>query len=143
MSITSSVNSTSSTAATTSSKTSTATTSSLDFDSFITLLAAELKYQDPDDPVSGTEYVSQMAQISTLSGLADIGTTVNNSAAFSIIGKEATYSVTDSSGNTTTGSGTVQSVTTSGSNTYVNVGGTSVNYDSIVTVSDSSDTTTA
>lgn len=138
MSTTSSV--TSSTSTTTSS--SIASTSSLDFDEFIQLLATELKYQDPDDPVSGTEYVTQMAQISSLSALSTINSSLNNSSAFSMIGKEATYSTTDTSGNTVTGSGTVQSVTISGSNTYVNVGGTTVDLSAITKVADSSTTST-
>ncbi|MBP2625433.1 MAG: flagellar hook capping protein [Firmicutes bacterium] len=134
----SATSSSSSTSTTTSS--STATTSSLDFDEFIQLLATELKYQDPDDPVSGTEYVSQMAQISSLSALSTINSSLNNSTAFNMIGKEATYSTTDTSGNVVTGSGTVQSVTISGSSTYVNVGGTTVDLASITEVSDSSTT---
>lgn len=141
MSTTSAVNSAS--ASSTSSTTSTTSTSSLDFDEFIQLLATELKYQDPDDPVSGTEYVSQMAQISSLSALSTINTSLNNSEAYDIIGKTATYSTTDTSGATVTGTGTVQSVTISGSNTYVNVGGTTVNLSSITKVASASSDTSS
>lgn len=129
------------------SSTSTATTSSttsstsLDTDSFLQILAAELKYQDPSDPVSATEYVSQMAQISSLSQLSAMSTSISNSTAYSLIGQEVSYSTTDTSGNTVTGSGTVQSVTVSGNNTYVNVGGTTVDYSSIYQVGSDSTTT--
>jgi flagellar basal-body rod modification protein FlgD len=136
-----STNSSNSTTATGSS-TSTAAASSLDFNDFINLLATELKYQDPDNPVSGTEYISQMAQLSTLSGISSMNSSLSNVAAYSMIGKEATYSFTDSSGTTRTGSGIVQSVTNSAGTTTVNVGGTSVDYSSIVTVSDAADTAT-
>ena len=54
MSTTSAVSSTTSS----SSSSSTSTTAALDFEEFLQLLATELKYQDPEDPVSGTEYVS-------------------------------------------------------------------------------------
>jgi flagellar basal-body rod modification protein FlgD len=138
MSTTSAVNS--ATTATTTSSTSTDSANSLDFSEFIQLLATELKYQDPDNPVSGTEYVSQMAQISSLSALSTINSSVNNAEAYSLIGKEATYSTTDTSGATVTGTGTVQSVTISGSNTYVDVGGTTVDLSSITTVANESTT---
>lgn len=132
MSTISSVSSTS-----TSSTSSTSSSSSLDTDSFLQILAAELKYQDPSDPVSATEYVSQMAQ----NELTNISTAINNSSAYSLIGQEATYSTTDTSGNTVTGTGTVLSVTISGSNTYVNVDGTTVDYSSITQVGSDSTTT--
>ena len=137
----STVSSATSSSSTTSSSTS--TTAALDFDEFLQLLATELKYQDPDDPVSGTEYVSQLAQISSLSALSSLNTSVNNSVAFSLIGQEATYSTTDTSGNAVTGTGTVLSVTISGSNTYVNVGGTTVDLSSITKVGTDSSTTSS
>lgn len=137
MSTISSVSSTS-----TSSTSSTSSSSSLDTDSFLQILAAELKYQDPSDPVSATEYVSQMAQISSLNELTSIGASIDNSVAYSLIGQEATYSATTTSGDTVTGTGKVLSVTVSGSNTYVNVGGTTVDYSSITKVGSDSTTTT-
>lgn len=140
MSTVSSITSTTST--TSSSTSSTSSNTSLDFDEFIQILATELQYQNPDDPVSGTEYVSQLAQISSLSALSSINTTMNNAAAYSLIGQTVTYSSTDSSGNTTTGTGTVQSVTVSGSNTYLNVGGTTVSYEDIVKVGTDSTSST-
>lgn len=116
--------------------------SSMDTDSFLKILAAELKYQDPSDPVSSTEYVSQLAQISSLSELEDVNTGVSNSGAFSMIGKKVTYSATDSSGAAVTGSGTVNSVSISGSNTTLDVGGTSVSLEYITKVENASSTNT-
>ena len=140
MSTTSAVNSSSS-ATTASSTTSSSSSNSLDFEEFVQILATELKYQDPDDPVSGTEYVSQMAQISSLSALSSMNSTLNNATAYGLIGQTVSYSSTDTSGNTVTGTGTVKSVTVSGSSTYVNVGGTTVNYDDITKVGSDSTTT--
>jgi flagellar basal-body rod modification protein FlgD len=40
--------------------------SALTADHFMTLLLAELKYQDPMEPMSNTEMVTQMAQIASL-----------------------------------------------------------------------------
>lgn len=36
---------------------------------FLALMSAQLKNQDPTKPVDNTEYVAQMAQFSTLSGI--------------------------------------------------------------------------
>lgn len=142
MSTVSTVNSANSTSSSTTS-TSSKDNATLDFEEFVQILAAELKNQDPDNSASGTEYVSQLAQISSLSALSSINTSLNNSGAYSLIGQEVTYSTTDSSGNTVTGSGTVKSVSVSGSNTYLNVDGTTVDYSSITKVGDDSGTTSA
>lgn len=116
--------------------------SSMDTESFIKILAAQLRYQDPTDPVKASEYVSQLAQISSLSELEGVNTGVNNNSAYSMIGKTATYSVTDSAGTTTTGSGIVNSVSISGSNTTLDVGGTPVSLKYITKVTDTSSTKT-
>lgn len=42
---------------------------SLDQSDFLALMSAQLKNQDPTKPVDNTEYVAQMAQFSTLSGI--------------------------------------------------------------------------
>ena len=41
----------------------------LDQSDFLALMSAQLKNQDPTKPVDNTEYVAQMAQFSTLSGI--------------------------------------------------------------------------
>lgn len=130
---------------TTTETSSTAGTNNLaDFESFLKLLATELQNQDPSEPVSSTEYVSQMAQMSSLMQLQNIGASVDASQAYSMIGKTATYEATDSTtGDTVTGSGTVQSVSISGSSVYVTVGGTKVELSSIISVTDAADSTSA
>jgi len=40
---------------------------------FLALMVAQLKNQDPTKPVDNAEYVSQLAQFSQISGLAEIG----------------------------------------------------------------------
>ena len=40
--------------------------SSLDKDAFLQLLVAQMKYQDPLEPTSNTEYISQLATFSEL-----------------------------------------------------------------------------
>ena len=43
----------------------------LDQADFLALMTAQLKNQDPTKPVDNTEYVAQMAQVSTLSGVTE------------------------------------------------------------------------
>ena len=43
----------------------------LDQADFLALMSAQLKNQDPTKPVDNTEYVAQMAQFSTVSGITE------------------------------------------------------------------------
>ncbi len=130
--------STSAITSTSSSNTSTTTSSSsntlIDFESFLSLLTTELKYQDPTEPVSSTEFVSQMAQLSSLTQLNNINNSLGSSQAYSLLGKTVSYQTTDSSGNTVTVSGTVDSVVTSSGSSYLVIDGTKVELSSIVQV---------
>ena len=47
---------------------------------FLKLLTAQLNNQDPFSPVDNTQMVAQMAQISTSSGISDMGTTLKSIA---------------------------------------------------------------
>lgn len=126
---------------TTTSSSSSSATSSIDFDSFVQLLATELQYQDPTNPVDSTEYVAQMASFASLDKLNTIGNSMDAYEAYSLIGKTVTYTTTDSSGNSTTSSGTVDYVTVSDSTPYLNIDGTSVELSSVTKVADSDSTT--
>lgn len=105
-----------------------------DFQSFLQLLATELQYQDPEDPVDSTEYVSQMAQFTSLNQLQTITNSVDAAQAYGLIGKMVAYTTTDSSGSTVSSSGTVDSVTISSSVPYLNIGGTKVALSSVTEV---------
>ncbi|PKE28929.1 flagellar hook assembly protein FlgD [Rahnella sp. AA] len=80
MAITTSINDTTdnTTIASTSSSTSTTGTSSADdlSSSFLTLLVAQLKNQDPTNPMDNSQLTSQLAQISTVSGIEKLNTTL-------------------------------------------------------------------
>ncbi|WP_448662865.1 flagellar hook assembly protein FlgD [Sphingomonas sp. CJ20] len=64
---------TGSTAGTANSKTG---TTSMDQADFLTLMTAQLKNQDPFDPVDNSQMVAQMAQISSSSGISEMNTTL-------------------------------------------------------------------
>lgn len=62
-------------------------TSELGKDAFLQLLVAQMKYQDPLNPTSDTEWISQMATFSTLEEMQNMNTTMGNSQALSLVGK--------------------------------------------------------
>lgn len=113
---------------------SSATSSLADFESFIEILCVQLQNQDPTDPVENTELVSQLAQMSTLEQLSSMNDTLDAYSAFSLIGQDVSYSTTNDSGTTTTGSGTVSAVTISSGAAYLTVDGTSVSYSDLTSV---------
>lgn len=68
-----------STAYTNSTTSTTGTESSSDLQSqFLTLLVAQLQNQDPTNPMDNAELTSQLAQISTLSGIENLNTTLGS-----------------------------------------------------------------
>jgi flagellar basal-body rod modification protein FlgD len=79
---------------------STTTNSSLNLNSsqFLQLLTTQLKNQDPSDPVSASDFTSQLAQLSTLDSLNSLNTNfssllslqqINNGS--NLIGKTVSY----------------------------------------------------
>lgn len=112
--------------------------SDLQFQDFINMLASELKYQDPTDPVSSTEYVAQMAQFSSLSEMENIRSSMDNVQAYSMIGKSVIYQTTDSAGNTTMKAGIVDSVITSNGTAYLSVNGELVELGAVLKTADTS-----
>ncbi|MFA6596755.1 MAG: flagellar hook capping FlgD N-terminal domain-containing protein [Ignavibacteriaceae bacterium] len=95
---------------TTSTQNTTATqgNSSLGKDDFLKLMMAQMKYQDPMNPMDNTAFTAQLAQFSSLEQLSNINTSltqsinanlmlatsVNNTMSATLIGKEAKLSTT-------------------------------------------------
>src|SRR4051812_48197097 len=70
----------------------------LDKDAFLKLLVAQLKYQDPSNPVDSSQFMSQTAQFTSvekLTALADTQTAMLSSqqllGASSLVGKTVSY----------------------------------------------------
>ncbi|MDR6852528.1 flagellar basal-body rod modification protein FlgD [Sphingomonas sp. BE123] len=55
--------------------------SAMDQSNFLTLMTAQMKNQDPFDPVDNTQMVAQMAQFSSLAGISEMNTTLQAIAA--------------------------------------------------------------
>ena len=85
-------------------------------DQFLKLFVAQLKYQDPMNPASNTEFMGQLAQYSAVEqtsnvakSLAAVATSLSLSQSITLIGRTVTY--TDAAGGTR--SGVVERVSTS------------------------------
>jgi len=80
MAITTSINDTTDNTIAAASATSTTSGSSADdlSSSFLTLLVAQLKNQDPTNPMDNSQLTTQLAQISTVSGIEKLNTTLGS-----------------------------------------------------------------
>lgn len=96
--------------------------SSLDKDAFLQLLVAQMQYQDPLQPTSNTEYMSQLAQFSTVEELQNIDSTFGNTQAMNLTGQYVILNVPDAAGNINQVSGLVDYVTLSEGKTYFHIG---------------------
>ncbi|MDO5519479.1 MAG: flagellar hook capping FlgD N-terminal domain-containing protein [bacterium] len=109
---------------------------SLGKDAFLQLLVTQMKYQDPLNPSSDTEYISQLATFSQLEELQNLNSTYSQTQAYALVGKTVALSTTDSTGATSYVTGTVDYVTMTGGNAYVVVNGNKYSLDNILEVYD-------
>ena len=68
---------------------------SLDKDAFLQLLVAQMKYQDPLEPTSNTEYISQYATFSELEQMQNMSASMDLFRASSLVGQTVLLKVTD------------------------------------------------
>lgn len=113
-------------------------------ETFLSLLVAEMTNQDPLEPTSNTEFITQMAQFTQLQYLEDVSTYSMSSYASSLIGKTATASKMDGR-NLVSETGVVTQVTKNGSVYTVTINGVNFDLSSVTsiaeTASESSDVT--
>lgn len=83
----------------------------VDSDMFLTLLVAEMQNQDPLEPTSNTEWVSQYATFTQVQKMSEMAESVDMLRANELIGKEVIMKVTsEKTGETTYKQGTVDYV---------------------------------
>lgn len=111
--------------------------SSLDKDAFLQLLVAQMKYQDPLEPTSNTEYISQLATFSELEEMQNLTSGMTLQRASSLVGQYVFMKVTDSSGNTTYPEGFVDYVVYENNKAYLSIDETLYSIDDLDTVADS------
>ena len=106
--------------------------SKLDKNAFLQLLVAQMQYQDPWQPTDNTEYIAQLATFSQLEATTNMATSMEQSAAYNLVGKTVKINATDSvTGKTTEVTGTVDYVQKSGSKVKLCVNGVLYDYDDV------------
>lgn len=110
----------------------------VDSDMFLSLLVAQLKYQDPLSPQSDTEFVTQLAQMSSLEEMQEINSGMASLQAYSMVGKYAyAESQNSEAGKTDYFYGTIDSIVNSKGTFYAIIGEDAVKVDDIQQVFDS------
>lgn len=112
-------------------------TSSLGKDEFLQLLVAQMKYQDPLNPSTDTQYVSQLATFSQLEQMQNLNLTSTNSQAFGLVGKDVIVKTEDALDGTSYNSGTVDFITMSGGKAQLSIDGNLYSLDQLYQVIDS------
>lgn len=110
----------------------TKTSQDLGKDDFLNLLVTQLKYQDPLSPMEDKEFISQMAQFTSLEQMKNMNNSVQITQATSFIGKQVTWA--DSQGNEV--KGIVKSVKIVNGEARVIVGNETLELKQILSVSE-------
>lgn len=110
-------------------------------DTFLSLLVAEMTNQDPMEPTSNTEFVTQMAQFTSLQYSKDSATYSMSNYASSLVGKTVTASKMDGSKQVTK-TGVVESVMKSGKTYTLKIDGVSFDISNVTSIGTTSDSGT-
>ena len=100
------------------------------------LLVAQMKYQDPLEPTSNTEYISQYATFSELEQMQNMSASLELARASSLVGQTVLMKVTDSSGRQTTVQGNVDYVYYENNKAFLSINGELYSMDDLDTVAD-------
>ena len=99
-------------------------------DQFLQLLTTELQNQDPLQPMDDTQSVAQLAQFSALQATNELNTSFQNFQsnfgvlqASTLLGKNVTVVTTDGAGNSSTQTGTVNSISVQNGQPYFTMKG--------------------
>lgn len=104
-------------------------------DTFLNLLVAEMTNQDPMEPTSNTEFVTQMAQFTSLTYAQQSAEYALSNYASSLVGKTVTASKMDGS-EYVTKTGVVESVTKNGDEYTISIGGTSFSISNVTSIAE-------
>lgn len=119
------------------SSSSTSGTNDMDKDAFLQLLVAQMKYQDPLEPTSNTEYISQYAQFSQVESLQNMSASMDLQRASQLVGEEVYIKTTTSSGETKYVQGKVDYVVYENNKAYLAINESLYSLDDLDTVADS------
>lgn len=109
---------------------------SLDKDAFLQILTAEMQYQDPLEPSSNTEWVSQMASFSQIEELQSVTGQIKEQNATNLVGKRVILVDTDAAGNENYVTGIVQCTEKMGEKIYLSIDDNLYSIDKLYSVVD-------
>ena len=115
---------------------STSSSSGMDKDAFLQLLVAQMQYQDPLEPTSNTEFISQYAQFSQVEQMQNMAASTELSRASALVGQQVYIKTTDSSGNTQYKEGQVDYVVYENGKAYLSIEESLYSLDDLDTVLD-------
>lgn len=105
-------------------------------DAFLGLLVAQMKYQDPLNPSSNTEYVAQLASFSQLEQMQNLGTINSNSQAFSLVGKNVIMQTKSETGTINSTSGKVDFIIMESGKARLSIDGNLYSVDDLYSIID-------
>ncbi|MGN0166913.1 MAG: flagellar hook assembly protein FlgD [Acetatifactor sp.] len=108
----------------------------MDKDAFLQLLVAQMKYQDPLEPTSNTEYISQYAQFSQVEQMQNMAASTDLARASSLVGEEVYIKTTTSTGETKYVQGKVDYVVFENGKAYLSIDESLYSLDDLDTVVD-------
>ncbi|MBE5884191.1 MAG: flagellar hook capping protein [Lachnospiraceae bacterium] len=109
---------------------------SMDKEAFLQLLVAQMKYQDPLQPTSNTEYISQYAQFSQVEQMQNMAGSMDLQRASSLVGEEVYIKTTTSSGETKLVQGKVDYVVYENGKAYLSIDEQLYSLEDLDTVAD-------
>ncbi len=108
----------------------------MDKDSFLQLLVAQMKYQDPMQPTSNTEYISQYAQFSQVEQIQNMASTTELQRASGLVGQQVYIKTTTSTGETKYVQGKVDYVVFENNKAYLSINESLYSLDDLDTIAD-------
>jgi flagellar basal-body rod modification protein FlgD len=115
-------------------------------DEFLKILIAQLKNQDPTQPLQDKEFIAQMAQFTSVEQLTNMAgemKTLRQSLGFAsgLIGKIVSWEGRGESGNSEIRTGIVDSITFKNGEQFANVEGEEISLSKLVKIENSGETT--
>lgn len=108
----------------------------MDKDAFLQLLVAQMKYQDPLEPTSNTEYISQYAQFSQVEQMQNMAYSMDLQRASGLVGQQVYIKTTNSQGETSYVQGKVDYVYYENNKAYLSINEQLYSIDDLDTVVD-------
>lgn len=113
-----------------------ANNSGMDKDAFLQLLVAQMQYQDPLEPTSNTEFISQYAQFSQVEQMQNMAASTDLARASTLVGQQVYIKTTTSAGETKYVEGQVDYVVYENGKAYLSINESLYSLEDLDTVLD-------